>query len=230
MSHIPRERQVSRLDRYAPVAFVYETIEACYGLGAIGRAKAACRDYFRAGERVLLVGVGAGGELASLLETGVSVSAVDRSPAMLRRAQRRMRTFLRNRPQIQEPQWIQADFLDWRAERPFDHVVVHFFLNLFEAPALTAVFKRLGDVLKTGGHLHLADFACPRPGFGGLLQKGYWYVPLLAAFVITGEPIHRPYNYEAWLAGAGLRRRQMRFFAPLPGIPVGFQAITAVKV
>lgn len=102
------------------------------------------------GERVLLVGAGTGADLP-LIPEGVSVLATDLTPAMLAKAEPRVR------PGI-ELRVMDGQALDLPDES-FDAVILHLILAVIPDPA--ACLREAARVLKRGGRIAVFDKFLP---------------------------------------------------------------------
>ncbi len=127
----------------------YTLLAPFYDLGAAGherwRRRAISLLALRAGERVLVVGVGTGQDLG-FLPRDVRITAVDLAPAMLRRAQVR-------RPDA-ELVVMDGERLDLPAGA-FDAVLLHQVLEVVAQPA--ACLREAARVLAVGGRLSVFD-------------------------------------------------------------------------
>lgn len=103
------------------------------------------------GISVLELGCGTGALTAMMLHRGVTVTAVDQSEAMLRRARRR----------APAATFILSDLLDFNCDRKFDRVLLAFVLHHLEADARLATLKLARTALKPGGLVGVLDWAEP---------------------------------------------------------------------
>ena len=202
---------MNQTNPYKRLASVYEPLETLYSGGAISRSKRDHLTHVRPGDQVGFIGVGAGEDARAALRLGASVTAIDQSPGMLRRTERRLKG-------TGEKNWrtILTDVMDYQGPA-FDLVVAHFFLNIFEGAALKRMIQHLSQLVKPGGKLQIADFApIMGQGVGGLIQKAYWYAPLTVSALLTGNAIHPIYDYADLLEASGmhiLKKRTFRIFA-----------------
>ena len=165
---------------YDAVAWFYDELAALYSLGRIERSKAHHLDYLAPGERVLYVGAGRGRDALAAARRGARVTALDVSSRMLERI-----AAVRDRENL-EVELVQGALGEYEAAEPFDFVVAHYFLNLFDEETTPRVLAQLLERLRPGGRLSVADFA---PAIGG--RGARW---LTAAY-------YEPLNWLAWLAG-----------------------------
>jgi ubiquinone/menaquinone biosynthesis C-methylase UbiE len=146
-----------RWDTYAPV----------YDLAAApmeaGRERAIERLDPAPNDRILLLGCGTGLDLEHL-PAGASITAVDRSPAMLRRAERRAdRLGLDIETQIGD-----AESLPF-ADDAFDAVCLHLVLSVVEDPR--AVVAETARVLAPDGRASVFDKFLPPEEAPSLLRR-----------------------------------------------------------
>lgn len=165
---------------YGPVAGFYDELAGFYSRGRIPLTKAAHLAHLRPGDRVLYPGVGRGREAIEAARRGACVTAIDISPAMLRRLQTAFAA------EGLEAESIEGDVSRHRPIEPYDVVVANYFLNLFEAARAEAMLAHLARCLRPGGLLVLTDFARPVGGLRGRLASEIYY---------------RPVNWIAWLLG-----------------------------
>ncbi len=118
-----------------------------------GREAAARALALRAGERVLLVGVGTGEDLP-LLPAGVEAVGVDLSPSMLQRARRLASTL----PAAVELRQGDAANLDL-APASFDAVILNLVLSVVPDPV--AAMAEVMRVLRPGGRAVIFDKFAP---------------------------------------------------------------------
>jgi demethylmenaquinone methyltransferase/2-methoxy-6-polyprenyl-1,4-benzoquinol methylase len=111
---------------------------------------------------------------------GARVTAADLAPSMIGRLTRQF-----ERENL-EAELICGDVVEHKSDELYDVVVANYFLNLFEAERAQAMLRHLGDLVRPGGTLLLADFALPR---GGRVARA-----------IT-ELYYRPVNWTAWALG-----------------------------
>lgn len=134
--------------RYTLWAPIYDAL-----VGAAGFSEARRRSIrhlaLREGDRVLVVGAGTGLDLDHL-PPGVSVTAIDVTPAMLRRLTRRAARS--GRP-------VSTQVLDARnltfADASFDAVVLHLIVAVMPQPELG--LKEAARVLRGGGRIAIFD-------------------------------------------------------------------------
>ena len=137
-------RGTPRLRSYELVAPFYEELARVLSLGRIGRAKRSQLEHVPAGSRVLYAGVGSGEDAEAAVDAGLEVTALDLSPRMLGRLERRLGD---RAPRVR---FCREDF---RAHRggPYDALALNFFLNVFGERELDAVLDHAVSLLRPGG-------------------------------------------------------------------------------
>lgn len=134
--------------RYTLWAPIYDALVGAAGF-APARRRSIDRLELREGDHVLLVGAGTGLDL-DFLPPGVTVTAVDVTPAMLRRLERRAARA--GRP-------VSAEIQDARRlafpDGSFDAVVLHLILAVMPQPELG--MKEVARVLRPGGRVAIFD-------------------------------------------------------------------------
>jgi len=203
-----RESAVERVDcrvdhgrvDYGRVASIYDLLGWLYTGGQIARLKQRQTERFASGARVLYAGVGTGQELLSALSVGAHPTALDASPAMLERAERRLGARAR------EVRFCCEDVFAHSAPEPYDVVVANFFLNVFAESLLPRISRRLTELVRPGGSLLVGDFAPPVDSrFERALQRVYYWPPLALFRLLTHNPWHPLYDYRPVVEGLGLR-------------------------
>ncbi len=219
------ERLRRRAYRYDHVAWCYETIARLGSFGAIPRLKAAQLELIPPGARVLYVGAGSGEDVVSAAARGFDVTALDRSPRMLRRLSARLeRVGLRAK-------LIEDDLLVYPATGSYDVVVANFFLNVFDPATVEAMLLRCRQHLADGGRLVIGDFRPPGSNLARRLLYNLYYVPLnLGAWALGLCAIHPIYDYAAWFEGASfelMERRPVGLWGSGAGAPACYETIVA---
>jgi ubiquinone/menaquinone biosynthesis C-methylase UbiE len=148
--------------------------------------------------RVLDVGTGTGALAGALLRRGAgSLVAVDRSPAMLDRASRRLSG-------VGSPaHTVLADARRMPfAEACFDLVAIGYVLNLLDGPAALEVLREARRVMTSGGRLLVVDHSAP-PSLAGRIYRAGWRT--LSA-TLPGFVASRPLaDLRPLVAAAGFR-------------------------
>ncbi|MEO6600821.1 MAG: class I SAM-dependent methyltransferase [Polyangiaceae bacterium] len=207
-------------DAYRVIAPVYDLLAHVYSGGAVRRCRAAFVSELKAGERALFAGAGTGGAAIEAARRGVLVVAVDLSPTMALRLRRQLTS-------LPNAEVVCADVFAVEGLGEFDWVFANFFLNVFSERALASSIERLAGFLHAGGQLVIGDFAAPARGWRGWLQAAYYFVPILVFWLATRNAFHRLHDYEQYFAGAGLARREVRFFRAFKAGPRWFASIKA---
>ncbi|MCO4771942.1 MAG: methyltransferase domain-containing protein [Deltaproteobacteria bacterium] len=185
------------LRSYESVSRVYDLAARLWTGGAIGAASCAVSRRVRAGQRVLIAGVGGGRDAAALVRAGARLTLVDLSPSMLARAERRVAAVA---PGAQVQAYC-ADALSLDLGS-FDVVCAHYFLNLFGPRGAEQAFARLASCVAPGGMLSVADFTPVRRGHP--LQALHYETPMRVFAALGLCARHPTYDYEQ-MAPAGWR-------------------------
>ena len=206
---------------YDRLVSIYDPMAALYSGGAIPRCKLAVATSVNAGERVLIVGVGAGQDAAAAVERGALLTLVDTSSKMLARAAQRCR-----RAGAEDLHLYQDDFRRLDFPGYFDAVIVSFFLNVFSASELPGIIGHLGTQLKPGGRILVADFSTPPENLIGRSALEFYHgLPLAVFWLLTRNAWHSVHNIPAAAAAAKLRVVKEQFH-PMFGIgPRFFQSL-----
>lgn len=213
---------------YDSLAFVYDLLGELYSLGAIRRTKVLAARSARAPSRVLIAGSGTAHEAPVLVDRGSEVTLLDPSGPMLDRARHRLREAMRERPEAVH--FVQQTWHQYRPEGTFDAVFAPFFLNIFAKDELPSVLGRLPTMLSAGGRFIVADFARPRAGWLGALQRLYYLPPLGLFSALGAASWHELYDYSLELARAGLPFVEVeRTAVLLLGVPL-YEVTTYVLV
>lgn len=150
-------------DGFGRLAGIYEGLEhLAYG-GLLMRARTAFLTGLQSARNILVLGEGDGRFLVKLLAANpnCSVTVLDSSAGMLRRAEARLSSALpeaRPRVTFQQQDALTATLLP----NAYDALVTYFFLDVFPASELEPLIFRLERTLKPGGLWLLADFAAPQ--------------------------------------------------------------------
>ncbi|MEL6428500.1 MAG: class I SAM-dependent methyltransferase [Planctomycetota bacterium] len=203
------------MDRYALAAPIYDACTLLWSGGAIWRTRREALRGPLAGRRVLVPGPGTGRSAALAARAGAQVVAVERSPAMARRARAR---FARERVDVE---LVEDDLAALPPEPSFDLVLAEHFLNVFTPEHMSAVRDDLLQRVRPGGALAIADFAPLRPGLGRPLQSAYHWIPLTGCALLTRNARHPIYDHGAGLRAdprvRSLRTYDARIFGVGPG-------------
>jgi ubiquinone/menaquinone biosynthesis C-methylase UbiE len=150
----------------------------------------------RRARRVLLVGEGDGRVVERVLRVAphCQVDVIDKSPAMIRRAKRRIGNDARVR-------FHTTDLRDFRAAEPYDALTTMFVLDCFEEPEQSRVVEHLAALLAPGGAWLYSDFLPSSEG----VRQSLWLAALYLAFTaITDIEARRLVDPKAALGRAGL--------------------------
>ena len=186
------------LDRYRLAAWIYDSAAAVWSGGAIWRTRARSLDLAAPGSTLFLPGPGTGRLAVEAARRGVQVTAVDRSPRMLARCQRRATRA-----------GVQVDFRLGDAREvplggPHDTVVLEHFLNVFPRREMERVRDQMIELVRPGGILAVADFAPLDPrasGLARLAQRLHHVTPLGGCALLTGNAMHPIYDHGLELEG-----------------------------
>jgi phosphatidylethanolamine/phosphatidyl-N-methylethanolamine N-methyltransferase len=159
--------------RYTLAAPVYDAVARFNG--ARSRSVAGLR--LQAGERILISGAGTGSDL-DFIPAGVAVSAIDITPAMVARFERRAAR-LGRRVDVRVGDAARLPF----ASDSFDAVVLHLILAV--APDPVAVLREAERVLRPGGRIAVFDKWSPDGRPPSLLRRTVNLVTSVAATDIT---------------------------------------------
>jgi demethylmenaquinone methyltransferase/2-methoxy-6-polyprenyl-1,4-benzoquinol methylase len=181
------------LNSYAAVAWCYDEVAWLYSWGRIRQAKLAHLVEVERGDRVLYAGVGRGEEAVEAVRRGARVTGLDCTAAMLQRFERRLAVAGLT------AELVEADLFSHAfASDGYDHVVAHFFLNVFAPERMREALSRLAALVAVGGRLVIADFAaCARPAYYRPVSWAAWALALAA--------LHPSYDYVPELEALGFR-------------------------
>ncbi len=210
---------------YDVVAALYDELAALYSLGRIRRSKEVQLAAIAKGDRVLYAGVGRGADALLAARFGARVTAIDLSPHMLARFERRLAR------EGLEAELIEGDVADHRPVADYDAVVANYFLNLFDVPRARDMIRRLGGLVRRGGVLMLADFA--QASGGGLaraLTSAYYRPVNGIAWAMGLCALHPILDYVRLLEPLGFRIRSERRFPVLLGVNPAYVSIVAERV
>lgn len=192
------------------LAWVYRWMEACTFGPWLGWCRCAFLPEMAQAGRALTFGDGDGRFTAKLLAANpvVHVDAVDGSPKMLQALRRRAGGHgNRLRTEVAD---ARAWLCHGDAERPYDLVYTHFFLDCLTGEDVRGLAARVRPLLADDGLWVVSEFAVPPGWFGRLVARPvvgflYWAFGLL-----TGLRIRRLPDYAAALRAAGFTLKQRR--------------------
>ena len=144
------------------LARVYATLETLTFGGALARARACHLSRLAGRGGAVLLGDGDGRFLKQLLTSAFSgqVISVDSSPAMIRRAERK----IGSGSGVEFCCQPVEEFVP-PAGFPADAVTAHFFFDCLTDDALDRLLKDIGDWIAEDGFLVVSDFAIPASGW-----------------------------------------------------------------
>ncbi|MFN3166240.1 MAG: class I SAM-dependent methyltransferase [Phycisphaeraceae bacterium] len=210
--------------RYGHVAWCYDALASAYSLGAIDRSKALHHAWVSEGDRVLYAGAGGGREIVGACERGAEVTGVEPSAAMAARLRRTL-------GQCATQVTIDARAIDtFDTDRPFDLVIAHYFLNLFDPPTMPRVLDRLCGFVRPGGRLVVADFKPAHNDarwFDHALRAAYYRPVNLAGKALGICDLHPVYDYAPLLIDRGFSVESRVGFFRVPGLGCLYESIVA---
>ena len=207
---------------YGRIAWCYDELAALYSLGRIERSKRAFLSRVEAGDRVILAGVGRGGDALAAARIGARVTAVDVSERMLARlGQAATREGL-------EIDCVRADAASFESPRQWDHVVAHYFLNCFSAEDALRWIALLAGWVRPGGLLHLADFAPIEGGRGArFLGALYYRIVNVSGWILGLCALHPVPDLVRITTGVGFEVEAVTRFPLGARYLPAFQAVSA---
>lgn len=184
---------------YGRVAAIYDGLARLYSLDRIGASKRGQLPLIEPGDRVLFAGVGRGEEALTVARRGARVTAVDLAPPMLASLTRRLER------EGLTAELVLDDVAQHAAAEPYDVVVAHYFLNLFEEKRALAMLGHLAALVRPGGRLLVADFARARGGPIARALTALYYAPAnWIAWAFGFCALHPILDYPPLLASHGL--------------------------
>lgn len=198
-------------DRYKYIGPIYDLLGRLYSGKTIDHCKNAMLDgqSIKPGTRILFAGVGHGRDAIHAAKLGADVTVVDLSETMLRKFQE---TQEKEAPGISVRR-IHSDIMKVDETGEYDMVVANFFLNVFNEGMMVKVLEHLITLGKPGADIVVGDFSYPT---GGLLartiKKIYWYIPVIAFWLLTSNALHKIYNYPEHMQKLGLEIRDIKHF------------------
>ena len=198
------------LTSYDRVAWCYDEIASVYSLGRIRKAKLAHLIEVEPGDRVLYAGVGRGEEAVEAARRGARVTALDCAPEMLRRLERRLAS------ECLTAELVEADLFRYQPPcHGYDHVVAHFFLNVFSPERMREALSRLAGLVCAQGRLVIADF-------GPRARPAYYRPVSVAAWLLALAALHPLYDYRLELETLGFSLSRQDVFG-------AFDSFSAVR-
>lgn len=207
-------------DRMAPI---YERLTDAYSFGCVPRAKKQQLDLIEPGMRVLYAGIGPGSDAVGAAQKGAAVTGIDISSRMVEIASRRFAAADQN------SDLHHCDLFAFEPEAPYDVVVANFLLDCFDDEQRPQVVARLGDFVRHGGMLLVADTGMPR---GSVLGQVFWRVYHGIAFTSTWVQGITPWlpvmNQPAYLRDAGFSVADHTLIRPWRRGPVLFESVVGI--
>ncbi len=163
------------------IARHYRLLETIAFGGGLQRARVYWIDNLPPPTRVLIIGEGNGRFLCELLRShpNIDIDCVDISVAMLALAQRRAhKMFPGSRQRVR---FIHQDVREWSAQRSYDLLVTHFFLDCFRREEMDVIVDKLAGAAAPNATWLLTDFTIPTTGkFARMhgkfrLRLMYWF-------------------------------------------------------
>jgi tRNA (cmo5U34)-methyltransferase len=153
--------------KFGLIAPFYQALERCIFGWHLDGARQAFPDDAVLANRILLVGEGSGRYLQWLLarKKDGCVCVVEKSPVMIWLA----KTRIAGRAKV-DLEFVQTDFRSYTAAQPFDCIVTHFFLDLFEPRSHQIMVEKFADLTTGNGTWINVDFVPPRTLAGRLLM------------------------------------------------------------
>jgi demethylphylloquinol methyltransferase len=200
-------------DGYWLMGFQYEFSGSLYSLGQIPKCKVAMLDHLKAGDKILIAGVGHGIEAIEAARRGVEVTAVDISKTMLKHMQRKI-----DRTKPGKPiRMINNDILQEQHGPVYDMVIANYFLNVFPKEKMLKILTHLTSFVKPGGSIVVGDFALPQSGgsFYKIFQNIYWHIAAILYWITADNAVHPIYDYPALLKSMGFEIAEIKYFKML---------------
>ncbi len=209
---------------YDRVASFYEALAGVYSGGLIRKSKFAQFDHLAPGSRILYLGAGSGEDAVEAARRGHRVTAVDISPAMVARLERRMK-----RSNL-DADVRAADIFAMRPDETglYDAMCGNYFYNVFPESEVETVVAATARYVRPGGLLMVADMA-PQSGVMGAL--GWLYLKMgLMFFVALGLASPHPiYDYAAMAGRVGLDIEAVRDHRWAPFLPALYRTVVLRK-
>lgn len=157
----------------------YRAMEAVAAGGIMQRCRTAYLDEVSDCRQALLLGEGPGKFLAELLQSNprVQITCVERSPRMIAEARRQLAKHELNGTRVK---FVPADALHWQpADKKFDLVTTHFFLDCFRSDELAGLITRVAASTTAQARWLHTDFRVPAHGWRR------WRAKVLLALMYT---------------------------------------------
>ncbi len=205
-------------------AWAYETAADIFSTGQIAASKRDQIQEIKPGDRVLLLGVGAGEDAVMAAEAGAIVTCVDISRGMLDKLQRKL-----DQEKLTAELICDSALHHDRAGH-YDICCANYFLNVFRRGMMSDMLNHAATRVRAGGKLMIADVAMPQ---GNPVAKALGWLHLrsaMAGCVALGMlKWHEIYDYPANFDDAGLKLQRVRHFRLGRIGPVAYQNIVATR-
>ncbi len=194
-------------DRLAPH---YRWMEAVLAGSKLQRCRTAFLERVRSAENALILGEGNGRFLQEFLKANAHarVTCLDASRRMLEMARQRVET---NTDDLSRVEFVQANALRWNgAERKYDLVVTHFFLDCFPPEPLELLIRNVAANATPQATWLLADFQ--KPATGMRRWRAALILKMMYAFfgVMTALPAKRLTAPDPFLRELGFQLSERR--------------------
>ena len=210
--------------KYNHTAWFYEQLAYVYSAGQIRASKASQLAEINAGDKVLYAGVGTGEDAILAMKKGASVTCIDLSGAMLKRAENRAKRAGVN------AEFIRGDLMKHDRTGQYDVICANYFLNVFTESLMKEVLAYLTTLLKPGGKIMIADFSIPR---GNWLSRAahvtYYRIANIFYWILAGNDLHPIYDYPRYLSDIGFGDIDVKRFALLGIGPSWFHSVSGRK-
>lgn len=169
-------------DTLAPV---YRPLEWVLAGRLLQRSRTAFLPQLQGCRRALLLGEGPGRFLEELVAAcpDLEVTVLERSPGMIREAERILAPEQRDRVRFEA-----VEIQNWcPASAPYDVVASHFFLDCFQPPEVARIVERVAGATSPQAHWLVSDFRVPRRGWRRL--RAQWIHGIMYAFFRTATDV-----------------------------------------
>ena len=128
-------------DRYKFIGPAYDFLSSIYGGESIHNCKRAMLDVenVKAGDKILIAGVGHGKDAIRAAELGADVTVIDLSETMLRKFQEAVD----KHPGKLIIRQVHSDILKFDEFEQYDMVIANFFLNVFDESMMKEILRHL---------------------------------------------------------------------------------------
>jgi SAM-dependent methyltransferase len=198
---------MSQPPNFDRLAGLYRWMEAASFGPWLGRCRCAWLGQLDGCRSALVLGDGDGRFAARLLaeNTGLTVDAVDASPAMLKALVRRAGA------RAAQVRTHTADARTWQPDgAAYDLVATHFFLDCLTTADVSALARTIRGAVSPGALWVVSEFAVPEGWYGRLVARPvvsglYWAFGLLTGLAVRSLP-----EYAVALRGANFMLERRR--------------------